>query len=160
MSGWDSSTCFHFWKPMGTVCFLPSSMSHAAMAGHSPAPASMPCATSPMARQWEKTLSQMQTQLTPGTGVMPHSPANFKLLKFMPFPRFWTWFLFLSSSQAFLLSYSSPSLSHCIFSHGKTNSCRPAAVIYKLSLNANVPWTIISLQFTGTFKVLRNIFST
>lgn len=49
----------------------------------------------------EKTLSQRQTQLTLGMGMMLRSPANFKLLKFMPFPRFWTWFLFLAPLRPF-----------------------------------------------------------
>lgn len=100
-SGWDSSTCFHFWKPMGTACFLPSSMSHAAMAVQRPALASMHCSTSPLSRHWEKTVSQRQTQLTQGTAGMLHSSTKFKLLKFMPFPRFWTRFLFISPLRPF-----------------------------------------------------------
>lgn len=50
-SGWDSSTCFHFCKPMGTICFLPSSMSHAAMATCRPAAASMQGSSSPITRR-------------------------------------------------------------------------------------------------------------
>lgn len=49
----------------------------------------------------EKTLSQRQNQLTLGMGMMLRSPANFKLLKFMQFPRFWTWFLFLAPLRPF-----------------------------------------------------------
>lgn len=98
-----------------------------------------------------------QSQLTPGTGLMPPSPLNLKLLNFTLLPR--TCFLFLSP----LRPLSSLPLTSCpvaFFLMAKTNSCRPAALIYKHSLNAKAPWTIISLQFTGTFKALWNIFST